>query len=194
MLKPLRLLAAISATSVSLISLPKAEAQEYPGCFMIAESGRYVNLNSVCSSEEDSVNFIETDFFSALEKIGVTVGTEECEPQKLGYYNSGSNQMVICSNNTNDETYLETLAHEGWHVVQDCVSGLDNPLMVPVTEKDLPAFQSMFSGLQFADLRKLTLYDSEDLPYEVEAFYMEKRPEEVLQGLKNCANSYSNSI
>lgn len=158
---------------------------------MISESGRYINLNSVCSSGEEIKLDLEAKFMRALEKVGVNVGYEECEPQKLGYYNSGSNQMVICSNNTkSNELYLETLAHESWHVVQDCVAGLDNPITVPVTEKDLPAFQSMFDGLKFSDLRNLTLYDSEDLPYEVEAFYMEKRPDDVLQGLKSCADTY----
>ena len=48
----------------------------------------------------------------------------------------------------------------------------------------------MANNLNSSDLRNLTLYESEDLPYEVEAYAMEKHPELVLKGLDACANNY----
>lgn len=48
----------------------------------------------------------------------------------------------------------------------------------------------MLSSLNYSDISNLSLYDSKDLPYEVEAFAMEKHPDVVLKGLNVCANHY----
>lgn len=49
--------------------------------------------------------------------------------------------------------------------------------------------KNMIKSLNSSDLDNLGLYNSEDLPYEVEAFAMEKHPKIVLDGLNACASS-----
>jgi len=177
--------------SVSLLaySYKKANAQEYPGCFMIDNSGQYRDLSHVCTGEKVKFYSLKEKFFRSIQKLNIPIVYETCEPQKLGSYLPGKNQMVLCQNNIDSEQqYIETLAHESWHVVQDCVGNLDDGIIIPVTIGNAPGFQSLLNSLNDSDLGNLSLYDSEDLPYEVEAFAMEKHPELVLKGLDACAS------
>lgn len=134
---------------------------------------------------------LKENFFRSIKKLGIPIVYETCEPGQLGAYHSGQNKMIICQNNIeSDDKYIETLAHESWHVVQDCVGGLANNEIHPVSTGDPSLFQSMLNKLNHSDLSNLTLYESEDLPYEVEAFAMEKYPDVVLKGLDMCASSF----
>ncbi len=94
----------------------------------------------------------------------------------------------MCQNNRQDfNLYIETLAHESWHVVQDCAAGLNNGKVVPIMTADSSTFRSILASLGSADWETLNLYDPQDLPYEGEAFLMEKHPDKVLQALNACA-------
>ena len=95
----------------------------------------------------------------------------------------------MCQNNRQDfNLYIETLAHETWHVVQDCAAGLDNGKLIPIMSSDASTFRSILISLRSSDWQSLNLYDPKHLPYEGEAFFMEKRPDQVLQALNACAN------
>ena len=50
------------------------------------------------------------------------------------------------------------------------------------------SFRSILASLGSADWRSLNLYDPQDLPYEGEAFLMEKHPDKVLQAINACTN------
>ncbi|MDJ0730726.1 MAG: hypothetical protein QNJ33_12110 [Crocosphaera sp.] len=156
------------------------------GNYMVTNSGRCVDLSG---DDSNRYNFYEAKFFTALKKAGISLSYETCEPGLLGYYQPDYNRMTMCQNNRQDfNLYIETLAHESWHVVQDCAAGLDNGSVVPIMNTDASTFRSILASLGSADWQSLNLYDPQDLPYEGEAFLMEKHPDKVLQALNACAS------
>lgn len=193
MLKFLFQRAAISVASISLLTLniKTTNAQEYPDCFMIGKSGNYINLNHVCNGEKPQTFSLKEKFFRSIKKLGVSIVYENCKPGLYGSYTSGLNKMTLCQNSiTNNALLIETLAHESWHIVQDCVGDLNDGTFKPVTEGNPQWFKSMVNNLNYSDLTNLTLYESKELPYEIEAFAMEKHPDVVLEGLNACANRH----
>ncbi|MDJ0846289.1 hypothetical protein [Crocosphaera sp.] len=184
--------------SGSLIMAGSATAQDYSrsrpqnfdncdyGNYLVTNNGSCVDLSGDNSSR---YNFYEAKFFTALKNAGISLSFETCEAGLLGYYQPDYNRMTMCQNNRQDfNLYIETLAHESWHVVQDCAAGLDNGSVVPIMTADSSTFRSILASLGSADWQSLNLYDPQDLPYEGEAFLMEKHPDKVLQALNACAS------
>lgn len=191
MKKVLFLVSAISLASLGLLTsdYKRVNAQEHPGCFLIDNSGQYVNLGYICGGEKVNNYSFKEKFFLAIKKLNIPIHHKNCEPNLMGSYSPIKNQMTLCQNNISSEKqYIATLAHESWHIVQDCVGDLDNGITAPVTASDVPGFQSLLNSLNNSDLTNLSLYDPEELPYEVEAFAMEKHPDIVLKGLNACAS------
>lgn len=156
------------------------------GNYLITDSGQCIDLSG---DDSNRYNFYEGKFLTALQKVGISISYESCEAGLLGYYQPGQNRLTICQNNRGDfNLYIETLAHESWHVVQDCAAGLDNPAVVPIMKEDAATFRSILVSLRSSDWENLNLYDPQDLPYEGEAFLMEKYPDQVLQALNRCAS------
>ncbi|MGK7954739.1 MAG: hypothetical protein AB4063_05695 [Crocosphaera sp.] len=156
------------------------------GNYMVMNNGRCVDLSG---DDSNRYNFYEQKFLTALKKVGISVSYESCQAGVLGYYQPDYNRMTMCQNNRRDfNLYIETLAHESWHVVQDCAAGLDNGSVVPIMTADSSTFRSILASLGSADWQSLNLYDPQDLPYEGEAFLMEKHPDKVLQALNACAS------
>ena len=187
------LMSTLSIASVSLLicSPKKVTAQEYPGCFMTNELGQRIDLSYVCGGEKAQHYSLKEKFFYSIKKLGIPIVNENCRPGLMGSYQPGKNKMILCQNNIkSDDLYIETLAHESWHIIQDCVGNLDDSEVVPVTTGNFPLFKSILSSLNSSDISNLSLYDSEKLPYEVEAFAMEKHPDVVLKGLDACASRY----
>ncbi len=155
------------------------------GNYMVMNNGRCVDLSG---DDSNRYNFYEQKFLTALKKVGISVSYESCQAGVLGYYQPDYNRMTMCQNNRRDfNLYIETLAHESWHVVQDCAAGLDNGSVVPIMTADSSSFRSILASLGSSDWESLNLYDPQDLPYEGEAFLMEKHPDKVLQALNACA-------
>ncbi|MGB5592491.1 MAG: hypothetical protein WBM32_06745 [Crocosphaera sp.] len=186
-----------SLVSASLMMAGSATAQDYSrssphnidncdyGNYLVTSNGRCLDLSGDDSSR---YNFYEAKFFAALKKAGVSISYESCEAGILGYYQPDYNRITMCQNNRQDfNLYIETLAHESWHVVQDCAAGLNNGKVVPIMTADSSTFRSILASLGSADWETLNLYDPQDLPYEGEAFLMEKHPDKVLQALNACA-------
>ncbi len=184
--------------SGSLIMAVPAEAQDYSrsrphnnhncdyGNYMITDNGRCLDLSG---NDSNRYNFYEAKFLTALKNAGISISYESCQAGVLGYYQPGYNRMTMCQNNRQDfNLYIETLAHETWHVVQDCAAGLDNAAVVPILNTDSSTFRSILASLGSADWQSLNLYDPQDLPYEGEAFLMEKHPDKVLQALNACVS------
>ncbi|MDJ0509043.1 MAG: hypothetical protein QNJ64_07300 [Crocosphaera sp.] len=154
--------------------------------YIVTNSGNCVDLSG---DESNRYNFYEAKFFTALKNVGISISYESCEAGLLGYYQPHYNRITMCQNNRQDfKLYIETLAHESWHVVQDCASGLNNGSIVPIMKTDAATFRSILASLNSADWRSLNLYDPQDLPYEGEAFLMEKHPDKVLDALNACAS------
>lgn len=182
-------------TTISLVSFnlliyehKRVNAQE-SSCFMVNNSGQFIDLTHVCNGEKVQTYSVKEQLLRAIKKLNVSVSHKNCEPQTLGSYLPGENQVILCKNNIDGgEQYLRTLAHESWHIVQDCVGNLDDGIIVPVTASNTSKFQSLLNSLSDSDLTNLRLYNSEELPYEVEAFAMEKHPNLVLKGLQACAS------
>lgn len=194
MLKFLSLMSALSLVSVSLLTystqkVNAQEAQEYPLCYMTDASGEIVDLNYVCNGERPGDTSLKSKFFRRIRQLGIPISHENCRPGLLGSYNHKQNKMVLCQNNiANQNDYIETLAHESWHLVQDCVGGLNNNEILPASVGNPSFFRAMVKSLNYSDLSNLSLYNSKELPYEVEAFAMEKHPDLVLKGLDACTN------
>ena len=156
------------------------------GSYLVNNNGGCVDLSG---DDSNRYNFYEAKFLTALKKAGISISYESCQAGILGYYQPHYNRMTMCQNNRQDfNLYIETLAHETWHVVQDCAAGLDNGAIVPIMNTDASSFRSILASLGSADWRSLNLYDPQDLPYEGEAFLMEKHPDKVLQALNACTN------
>lgn len=193
MFKFLFQIATVSVASISILtfSTETTKAQEYSGCFMIGQAGEYIDLNHVCNGGKKQVSSLKDQFFQKIQKIGVSIVYEKCRAGLLGSYHPGLNKMTVCQNNiTSNDLFIETLAHESWHLVQDCVGNLNDGIAEPVTKGNAQWFKSMIKNLNASDLDNLSLYESQDLPHEVEAFAMEKHPDLVLKGLDACANHY----
>jgi hypothetical protein len=160
--------------------------------YMVTPDGRCIDLSQLGVSDVEVIqNEKQSRFLSAFAKLKIPVKSKKCEEATtVAFYNFAQNVMYLCQGHKHEGSELiETLAHEGWHVVQDCVDGLQNSEIHPVSQDKPALFASMVDGLTVSDLSNLKLYDSEDLPYEVEAFTMEKHPEIVLKGLNACINS-----
>jgi hypothetical protein len=133
-------------------------------------------------------NGYEEKFFNALKKIGISLSFESCEAGLMGHYKPAYNRLTICQNNRRDfSLYIETLAHESWHVVQDCAAGLNNDKVTPIVDSSSSRFRASITSLNSSDWKSLNLYKAEDLPYEVEAFFMSKHPDTVLEALDICS-------
>lgn len=147
-------------------------------------------LATFCDNPNIAIS-LKDKLLRSIKKLGIAISYEDCSPNKLGSYYPGQNKMIICQNNIESEDkYIETLAHESWHIVQDCVGDLNDGKIFPVSVGNHSWFQSMANNLNSSDLGNLSLYESEDLPYEVEAYAMEKHPDLVLKGLDACASNY----
>jgi hypothetical protein len=158
--------------------------------FMETESGECVDLTRLTGTREITLT---TQFYTALGRLSIPVQHRTCDSDKtLGYYDLSTNEMVLCMNNLqDDQAEIEaTLIHESWHVVQDCEDGLNNASYRPMSLRHGSSanIDLMASSLQRADMRTIeNHYDPEDRPHEIEARYMEKHPDLVLQGLNACA-------
>jgi hypothetical protein len=154
---------------------------------------RCINLSHLEKFElETASNSLEYRFVRALAKLNIPVMYDRCEKDTtVGYYSLVKNKVVLCQDYKDEgyELLVETLAHESWHVVQDCLTGLKDSKLKAVSSKNHIVFDYIVNQLTVGDKNNLELYDSEALPYEIEAFVMEKHPDIVLKGLKVCTHN-----
>ena len=131
-----------------------------------------------------------------LENVVNAAGTDvqvlQCDRPVYGFYQyipptngrPAVDRVVLCQGNgaidwSNPLSVLETLQHEATHVAQYCKNGL------LFDERYHPV---MVNTLPRVDAQVLGQYDPEDIPLEIEAFYMENQPAEVVIDavLENC--------
>jgi hypothetical protein len=196
MLKFLSLMSALSLVSVSLLTystqkVNAQQAQEYSLCYMTDASGEIIDLNYVCNGERPGDTSLKTKFTRKIRQLGIPIHYKNCKEAGLrGSYYPKDNKMVLCQNsNKSADDYVEVLAHESWHLVQDCVGGASHRESIPVSTGNPSFFYAMVDNLNYSDLMNLNLgYNREELPTEIEAFAMQKHPNLVLKALDACTN------
>ena len=109
---------------------------------------KLINDISDISNYYPNSNFdIVTDEFNrmlaSLKKIGVSVflGDERYFPSSYrGVYSSRKNNIYLNEAYMSDPGgFIRTMRHEGWHVAQDCKSGMKSKTMKPIiSEKYIP--------------------------------------------------------
>jgi hypothetical protein len=125
---------------------------------------------------------------TTILQTGTQVYLRSTQDGNYGSYNVNQDVLVLRpSAVAHWGIFLETLRHEGWHVVQACVGSRQQANnLVPV-------------GLQVSrrtilNLRQNHSYSPEEIPIEAEAFEAENFANLTLQGLqKECAPWLNNS-
>lgn len=142
----------------------------------------------------DSERLLVDRLKAALGDLNVTVREESCESRQgttlYGSYNDQSKKLILCQGAlANSRAYIDTLAHESWHVVQDCLDGMETNNSIALSEKN-PSFFARIQGDMpsriLDDVKKL--YPAEKQMTELEARFMEKQPIEVWRALRVCAD------
>lgn len=131
-----------------------------------------------------------------LETLINAAGTEtmvrhDCLPNHAGFYErdgGGLNRLVVCANNIDMadlRAVWEVMAHEGTHVMQECVGGtLLHDSQLPRTLGELRRRAPHYAKLIVEG------YDPADQRIEAEAFWMELQPAEVVIEMfeRHCLN------
>lgn len=109
-----------------------------------------------------------------LKNYKVQENSSICKTYKEIFGAISNNKFVICTNNIKNNIspvkyYVnETVYHEAVHVAQSCKGsplGIRNPLL---------------STQKLNDVKRSTKYNKDAFTYEVEAYYLEDKPEQVL--------------
>ncbi|GFE69713.1 hypothetical protein [Chroococcus sp. FPU101] len=143
-------------------------------------------------STKDSL--LVNQFQMALSKIGVSFYHEFCKSESgktlYGFYSPVKNAMTLCrGSNKDSKEYIDTLAHESWRTVQDCIDGLENKEITALSELSHQVFIAIVGSPSYLNdyLKVLRSYPVEQSRTDLEALYMARRPDVVLKGLKACA-------
>ena len=114
---------------------------------------------------------------------------------KLAAYEFVRKTLVLCkiafsASDGNDEILkLETITHELVHLAQDCKDGLRNRSASSLFGRDNHLF--MVDHLSNDKLLVLEYYESSDWELEVEAFYLENKPTQVVKLLDQVCSDRS---
>ena len=177
-MKNFKALALTALTVAATVSAPAANANLF----------KFAGLNQFTADNftHPTVKHIVTEMNRAGVPVldGLSNGFKQCEPDGsgmvvMGFYSPSYNMMVLCTNNGDSTTMVETLIHEATHMVQDCRTGLDND---GVKASYLaPAYAHMI-GEQETNLVK-NHYPADQHNHEFEARYNETQPQKVVEGL-----------
>ncbi|MFM8294663.1 MAG: hypothetical protein ACKN9E_08970 [Microcystaceae cyanobacterium] len=168
--------------------------------YMISANGTCVNLTYVNGGRPKLLPGYEqkiSQFEKALAQIGVPINYQKCEEAGLlGLYNSASNRMVICelTQEISQKEIYETLVHESWHTVQDCMDGLENTNTLALSQAYPKFRQEVLGGISLEDFATMSqAYSKEKHLTESEARFMQNKPELVLEWLGRCKAYVSSS-
>ncbi|WP_460193216.1 hypothetical protein [Thermosynechococcus sp. FA-CM-4201] len=130
------------------------------------------------SAEVEAYQLIRT-----ILRTGTTVYIRQRQDDNYGSYSFSRDRLILRPRAlAHWPIFIETLRHEGWHVVQACFAAKrDLDSLVPVGIRVSPGI--------VADLYRKSGYAPEDIPIEAEAFAAERVPNMTLQGLqRECAD------
>ena len=183
--------------SPSVFAVPKAGISEALceglSDYMISGNGNCVNLTYVNGGRPKLLPGYEqkiSQFEKALAQVGVPINYQKCdEPGLLGMYNSANNRMIICefTQEFSQKEIYETLVHESWHTVQDCMDGLENMNILALSQSYPKFRQEVLGGISLADFAIMgQAYSKDKHLTESEARFMQNKPELVLEWLGRC--------
>lgn len=151
-------------------------------------------LNSNVKAEEENLGIQLTDseivtlFFMFLEQHGIPVyiNGEMCNDKNFqAFWLSNNDALIICNDNimeyeNPDQIFTSAIFHEMVHVAQDCLGGLRTEKMEHIL---LPEdIQNLVDSLEIDILNQLkAIYLPEKIPFELEAYYLEKYPSLILE-------------
>ncbi len=130
------------------------------------------------SAEVEAYQLIRT-----ILRTGTTIYLRRRQDSNYGSYSFSRDRLVLRPRAlAHWPIFIETLRHEGWHVVQACFAAKqDLDSLVPVGIRVSPR--------TVADLYNKSSYHPADIPIEAEAFEAERVPNMTLQGLqRECAD------
>ena len=165
--------------------------------YMISPDGKCVDLTYFNGGRPKFFPDYErkiTKFEQALAKLNVPVIYTKCPEIKpgfvlYGFYSSVTNQMTICDETKKDSQrqIYETLVHESWHSVQDCIAGMNNTNILALSQA-VPTFrQEVLGGISVEDFVTMDqAYSKDERLTESEARFMSNKPELVLEWLGRC--------
>ena len=190
--------------SPSVLALPRGGVSETLceglSDYMISGNGNCINLTYVNGGRPKLLPGYErkiSQFEKALAEIGVPINYQKCEEAGLlGMYNHASNRMIICefTQEFSQKQIYETLVHESWHTVQDCMDGLENTSRIALSQAYPKFRQEVLGGISLKDFAIMgQAYSKEQHLTESEARFMENKPELVLEWLGRCKAYVSSS-
>jgi hypothetical protein len=103
----------------------------------------------------------------------------------LAVYYTDSNTIYLNANRTAvPTTILQSLRHEGWHAVQDCIAGsIDNTFMgVIFTDDEIPEKYIQIAQYRYGRFRNT----AKAVPWEQGAIYAGDTPNLTLDTLRKC--------
>lgn len=115
----------------------------------------------------------------------------------LGFYDPDFNHIVMCTQNLKetDNPYADTLVHETWHAIQDCVAGLDNSLLVALVERYPDDLRRIIRSVRANVPEVIDLqYPEEQHVIEAEARYFQDKPKVVLAALEACQTIAADNV
>lgn len=126
------------------------------------------------------LNPVGTEIISIIEKLKISIQENPpiCKKYKDLFGYKDTNKFILCTNNIKNtispvEFYVnETVYHEAVHVAQNCKKGtlgIKNPIL---------------EDRKKIDVQNSLKYNKNNYQYEVEAYYLEDKPEIVLSYLK----------
>jgi hypothetical protein len=161
--------------------------------YMMAPDGRCVNLTYLNGGRPQLLPGYEqkiSRFEQALASISVPLVYAKCDKEGLlGFYDPRINRMTVCdlTQKFSQREIYETLVHESWHTVQDCISGLENATVLALSKTRPDFFQTVLGGISLRDFFTVVkLYPKSQYMEESEARFMQDKPELVLDGLRRC--------
>jgi len=161
--------------------------------YMIAPDGRCVNLTYLNGGRPLLLPGYEekiSKFEQALASLSIPLIYTKCDKDGLlGFYDPRINRMTVCdlTQKFSQREIYETLIHESWHTVQDCIAGLDNATVLALSKTRPDFFQTVLGGISLADFFTVVkAYPKSQYMEESEARFMQDKPELVLDGLRRC--------
>lgn len=161
--------------------------------YMIAPDGRCVNLTYLNGGRPLLLPGYEekiSKFERALASLSIPLIYTKCDKDGLlGFYDPRINRMTVCdlTQKFSQREIYETLIHESWHTVQDCIAGLDNATVLALSKTRPDFFQTVLGGISLADFFTVVkAYPKSQYMEESEARFMQDKPELVLDGLRRC--------
>jgi len=192
-----RLLTVLAATLICTPAFSRSDPKvkgwktnDAMGCMMLMECKD--GTKQVNSWKDLGPKYIQyrtelNSIFDSFDKLGIKVfvaDTKYFTPSTRGLYNVAGNNLFINKDTLyNPLSVIQTIRHEGWHAVQDCMAGsLDNTYTGIVWDQEkIPDWVKLGIEIDYAHAPNAQ-------PYEAEARWAAHKKNQTAKALKVCAD------